>query len=408
LGRKLSIKERAAIQAALEILDTTKNQAVKAQMVKLLLESDAREKARIDAREQRRWEKAQNAELTGLRSKVKSLKELLQLAEDALTSLKEERDNEIGSLNTNLAGKDSTISSLEGQLSDAKNAATETQQTATQELGNIASYIACPEYDQKVLSEYLKQRQTPESRTAALRVIVSNKSLSRDERRKLALEIVQSHKEARQQQPLKQFVDSVKGEQGITRDEDLEPDYSQWHKDPESDDPGLLFKLAVELEPSGEERQKRAIRMLDLFYGWTDFELPGLDHPSVEYEQVCVKLRAWKKRSIEEVEQHIEHTKKAEIENQRSQEDWEALVKRNNQHAKELIADGNSEALSELEQYRQCSNCTHVSHIDQTHQGHCHHCGRMNSGTNAMEWLPVVKLAKVPNCLGLFPCSKGF
>ena len=46
------------------------------------------------------------------------------------------------------------------------------------------------------------------------------------------------------------------------------------------------------------------------------------------------------------------------------------------------------------------------SHSDQTHQGHCHHCGRMYSGTQRMEWSPVVKLPDLPYCVGLFPCMK--
>ena len=66
LGRKISAKERAATDAALDVLRTTNNQNLKAQMAKLLFESDAREKARADAREQHRHAKAHNKELAGL------------------------------------------------------------------------------------------------------------------------------------------------------------------------------------------------------------------------------------------------------------------------------------------------------------------------------------------------------
>jgi hypothetical protein len=241
--------------------------------------------------------------------------------------------------------------------------------------------------------------------TEALGVIVSDKSLPQDQRRKLALEIAQHHKDARQRQPLQQFVDEVKSELSVTSDDDLEPDYARWHRSKESDDPVLLLKLASGLEPASTERQSLAHRMLALFYGWTDLNAPGFDGNHWERKAVFDRIRALKKRSIEEVKQTIH----AEIENKRSKEDWQALVKNDNQRAEHLVkaaASGSPEGLCELQQYRQCSNCAHASHIDRTHQGKCHHCGRINFGTEAMKWLPVMKLADVPRCMGLFPCIK--
>ena len=54
MGRKISIKERVATEAAQDIIKRTTNQSVKAQMVRLLFDSDAREKARADTHAQQR------------------------------------------------------------------------------------------------------------------------------------------------------------------------------------------------------------------------------------------------------------------------------------------------------------------------------------------------------------------
>ena len=78
MGRKVSIKERATTDAALEILKTAKNQNLKAQMVKLLFETDAREKARADAHERQRRAYAHNKELAALGSQIDLLAEKLQ------------------------------------------------------------------------------------------------------------------------------------------------------------------------------------------------------------------------------------------------------------------------------------------------------------------------------------------
>src|SRR2546427_18482 len=189
-------------------------------MAKLLFESDAREKARADAREQHRHAKAHNKELAGLRSQI-----------------------------------------------------------------------------------------------AALVVIVSDKSLPQDRRRKLAVEITQQHKEARQRPPLKQFVDQVKGEVGVTRDESLEPDYARLYRNPESDDPVLLLKrvAGLGLELSSYEASLSAPLMLKLFYGWTDLDVPGPGRSYGEQIAMFERLRAVKKRSMEEVEQTIQAEIKSTI-----------------------------------------------------------------------------------------------
>jgi hypothetical protein len=242
-----------------------------------------------------------------------------------------------------------------------------------------------------------------------LHVIVSDNSLSKEHRRKLAVDITRDHKEARNEQPLKQFVEDVKAEFGFTKDEDLEPDYVRGYRDKVCDDPVLLLKLATGVEDVSVQRRKWAGDMLRLFYGWTNLDVPGLERSYWDRQAFLEKFGALKKRSLEEVEWNLETKIQTAMENKRSKEDWEVLVKNDNQRAlplREAAAAGDIDALWELRDYRQCSNCAHVSHNDRTHQGHCHHCGRMYSGTQPMEWSPVVKLADVPYCVGVFPCTK--
>ena len=136
--------------------------------------------------------------------------------------------------------------------------------------------------------------------------------LSQDQRCKLAVEITDHHKDARQRHPFKQFVDEIKSELGITTDEDLEPDYARWHRTKESDDPVLLLKLAVGLELTSTEEQERARRMLALFYGWTDLNVPGLDRSHWERQALFDKVSALPKRSIEEVERNLQTNLPAE------------------------------------------------------------------------------------------------
>ena len=104
MGRKISAKERAATDAALDVLRTTRNQNLKAQMAKLLFESDAREKARADARERQRRADADNEELENLGSQITSLKKQLQAVEDTITSLKAENEEAIQTLKDQIAG----------------------------------------------------------------------------------------------------------------------------------------------------------------------------------------------------------------------------------------------------------------------------------------------------------------
>jgi len=407
LGRKISIKERVATEAAQDIIKRTTNQSVKAQMVKLLFDSDAREKARADTHARQRQKRVQNRELDEMRSQIETLKGELQSKANLSASLDTDHKNEIALLQEKLASQQRSFGQLEEQRTNVQFAASESIQKASEQLSAVTSYLARPEYDRRILHRYLKEQNVTESETAALHVIVSDKSISKEQRRKLAIDITRDHKEARNQQPLKQFVDDVKAEFGFTKDEDLEPDYVRGYRDKACDDPLLLLKLATGEEDTSIHRRNWAGDMLRLFYGWTNLDVPGLERSYWDRQAFFKEIGALRKRSIEEVERNLQTEIQTKIENKRSKEDWQMLVKNDNQRARplrEAAAAGDSDALCELRDYRQCNNCAHVSHIDRTGQGHCHHCGRMYSGTQPMEWLPVVKLTELPYCAGLFPC----
>lgn len=97
------------------------------------------------------------------------------------------------------------------------------------------------------------------------------------------------------------------------------------------------------------------------------------------------------------------------IELGRPKEEWQLLVKQDNQKAKFLVGafeNGDSDALQKLTSFRQCSNCKHVSHIDRTRRNRCYHCERPEvGGDDPMTWLPILKTEKIDYCTGLFPCS---
>ena len=138
----------------------------------------------------------------------------------------------------------------------------------------------------------------------------------------------------------------------------------RWHRSEASNNPVLLLRRAARLEDTSIEGQRHAARLLELFYGWTNLDVPGLDRSHWERQALFDKVGALSKRSIEEVERNLQTNLQTEKENKRSKEDWQGLVKNDNQRAKDLVgaaASGDTEALYELQQYRQCSNCTHVS-----------------------------------------------
>ena len=93
--------------------------------------------------------------------------------------------------------------------------------------------------------------------------------------------------------------------------------YVRQQKTDQRDAAHLLKRVAgLGLELSSDEARQLARRMLKLFYGWTDLDVPGHDRSYWEQKAMFDKLRAVKKRSMEEVEQ----TMQAEMKSNRSKE----------------------------------------------------------------------------------------
>jgi len=297
MGRKVSLNERAATEAFRAILDTTKNEKVKLQAAQLLLDNDTRNKERAFARQRQQLTNAQKKKSENLRTEVESLQMQLQSANDTITSLKAAKQEEAANLKQ-------TINQLETESTKARVAASQ----ACEQLSNIASYVVCHEYEPKILFKYLAGQNVLQSRTAALRIIVSDDGLSQDKRRKLAFEITQNHKEARYREPFKTFVDTIKNDLTIASDGDLEPEYARWYRREDSNDPVLLLKLATVLESASSAEQERARRMLAMFYGWTDLSLSIMSGYG-ERERVFNQVSARKKRSLEEVEKILDRLK---------------------------------------------------------------------------------------------------
>ena len=399
VGRRISAKERAYTEAAQSLLKTTKKESIRAQMVRLLLESDKLEKTRAVLHEKWRRQDKSNKQVGKLHSQIQALKEQLQSSEEEITKLTATKEEETSSLEKQIAIQTHETTQLKDQLKQAQTALSSCEQNSKFVLSNIASYVASPEYQASILAAFLKDLKPVQSREAALRLIVLDQNLSPGQRKEIAVEITQSHKQQRDKEPFKTFVDDIKAELKIIKDEDLEPEYRRWYRLRQSDDPLELFKYAVGITPPPTgDKVLNARKMLDLFYGWTDLSYPGLDRSHSERELLFDKLRALKKRSLQEVKDMVEKS----IELDRPKEEWQLLVKQDNEKAKFLVGafeNGDSDALQKLTFFRQCSNCKHVSHIDRTHRNRCYHCER------PVTWLPILKTEKIDYCVGLFPCS---
>ena len=400
VGRRISAKERAYTEAAQSLLKTTKKESIRAQMVKLLLESDKLEKTRAVLHEKWRRQDKSKKQVGKLHSQIQALKEQLHSSEEEITKLMATKEEETSSLEKQIAIHTDETTQLKDQLKQAQTALLSCEQNSKFVLSNIASYVASSEYRAPILAAFLKDLKAVQSREAALRLIVLDQNLSPGQRKEIAVEITQSHKQERDKEPFKTFVDDIKAELKIIKDEDLEPEYRRWYRLKQSDDPVELFKYAVGITPPPTgDKELNARKMLDLFYGWT-----GLDRSHSEREQLFDELRALKKRSLQEVKDMVEKR----IELDRTKEEWQLLVKEDNQKAKLLVEafeNGDSDAPQKLTFFRQCSNCKHVSHIDRTRRNRCYHCERPEvGGDDPMTWLPILKTEKIDYCTGLFPC----
>ncbi len=368
MGRKISKKEQAATNTALDLLKTSKSQIIKAQIIKLLFESDWREKARVDAREKQKFKLAHDKKLIALSSQVKGLEEDIntknQLIEGAKTATQQSIDSalaaqkeKIDELEGKVAASDDINGPLRKELEQAEKKILSIQKDVSSFIVGILAYRQMPEYNPTILDEALQSR--------------INSAVSEEEKAKAGKVIAMLDPEFRELQEDLQTLSSLKQE-----------------KRP----PLELFDVATSgiADVSARDEARKTMTML---YGWTNFNVSKHTGDAQWWLGYSPQIYNLKRRTDEE----ILATMQSERNSQMTTPQRQKLVKCDNERAGKLS--------EKLLNYRQCNNCMHVSHGKRTAQARCHHCGQVDWGSQAITWLPLVKTT-VPPCDGAFPCKK--
>ncbi len=368
MGRRISNKERAATDAALELLKTTKNQKIKAQLTKLLLESDAREKARVDAREKQRRKHAHDKKLVDLSNQVEILKKKIQKKDDLIESEKQKTAELVGSAETDAKDKITqlkdqvdTQTEINGSLStELKNTKTQMQSFKTDIesfIVGLVAYRKMQEYNPTILDMALGDRIKTE--------------VSEEDQAKAGKAIAMLDPEFRELQNDLQTLENLKREKRA---------------------PMELFKVATEGfgDTKSQNETKTALKLL---YDWTEFSISRYSGSAQWWEGYSSRIRELKRRTEADILTTLQFERAQKL----SKEQLQALVKEDNGRADKLSC--------KLQSYEQCSNCLHVSHTNRTKQGRCQHCGQIDRGSQGIQWSPLVK-TDIPTCIGSFPCKK--
>ena len=125
MGR-INKRSEVALKAAAEMLETTRNQSVKAHLIRAILEYDRRQQERADSNKAERRKRAENKELAGFHSKVQEL-----------TSAASSKDEELLSLKSKLEDTNRTIAKLNQALTDAKKGADTARKAAGEMQGQL-------------------------------------------------------------------------------------------------------------------------------------------------------------------------------------------------------------------------------------------------------------------------------
>ena len=125
MGR-INKRSEVALKAAAEMLETTRNQSVKAHLIRAILEYDRRQQERADSNKAERRKRAENKELAGFHSKVQEL-----------TSAASSKDEELLSLKSKLEDTNRTIAKLNQALTDAKKEADTARKAAGEMQGQL-------------------------------------------------------------------------------------------------------------------------------------------------------------------------------------------------------------------------------------------------------------------------------
>lgn len=368
MGRKVSKKEQAATSAGIDLLKTSKSQILKAQIIKLLLESDCREKARVDAREKRKFKLVHDKKLIALSSKVKELQQDIQkkneLIEAAKTATQQSincalsaHKKKIDELEIQVAGNAEINATLAMGLGQAERTISSIREEGESFIVGILAYRQMPEYNPTVLDKALQSRV----KTA----------VSEEDKAKAGKDIAILDPAFRDMQEDLKTLNRLKQEKRS---------------------PLELFDVATGglAEVSARDAAREALTML---YGWTNFSVSKRTGDAQWWQGFSPQIYNLKRLTDEEILEGLQSKRTFQMSTSHQQE----LVKSDNERANKL-----SENLSN---YRQCSNCMHVSHRKRTAQARCHHCGQVECGPQSIVWLPLVKTT-VPACCGEFPCKK--
>lgn len=125
MGR-INKRSEVALKAAAEVLETTRNQSVKAQLIKAILDYDRRQQERADSNKAERRKRAENKELAGFRSKVQEL-----------TSAARSKDEDLLGLKSKLEDTNRTLAELNQDLTEAKKEA----DTARKAAGKMQDHL---------------------------------------------------------------------------------------------------------------------------------------------------------------------------------------------------------------------------------------------------------------------------
>jgi hypothetical protein len=112
LGR-INKRSKAALEAAADLLATTKNQNIKTQLIKMILDYELHQQKRTDASKAARRKRAEHKELAGLRGNVQELT-------DKLSSVQTSKAEVISDLRLKLRKAEQSIADLRRQVGNAK------------------------------------------------------------------------------------------------------------------------------------------------------------------------------------------------------------------------------------------------------------------------------------------------
>jgi hypothetical protein len=124
MGR-INKRSEAALKAAAEMIETTKNQSLKAQLIRAVIDYELRQQERADSHKAERRKRVKNKEVAGLRSKVQELA-------DQLSSAERSKEKEASDIKAKLAEQKITFANCKHDLENAEQVADKARAAAAE------------------------------------------------------------------------------------------------------------------------------------------------------------------------------------------------------------------------------------------------------------------------------------